>query len=301
VPLKKLTESERSVLQIAAEGSAIGDIVRRCELGKSAAFRSCFVLLSLGLLEPVLEDVAPETLEPSPAAEPEELIEPCRELIVSQFEKLSAVTEHDLLGIRKDASLDQARDAYDALKAEWAEVRKQTRDEGLLDRVDAIELRLASAFACVRLEIDRRGQADAASEGGEFGRRARIEQLARDARLHVQVKDWNGAVPLLVELVALEPQSAEFQALLGKSMAHVPSMKKNAEQHLLEAVMLAPDDASVRLELARYYLAASNRPRARGEVQAVLAMEPYNTEAQRLAESLRELTPMRKLFNKVFR
>jgi uncharacterized protein HemY len=78
-------------------------------------------------------------------------------------------------------------------------------------------------------------------------------------------------------------------------------MKKNAEQHLLEAVMLAPEDSSVRLELARYYLGANNRSRARGEVQAVLTMEPYNAEAQKLADSLRELTPMQRLFNKVFR
>jgi Tfp pilus assembly protein PilF len=57
----------------------------------------------------------------------------------------------------------------------------------------------------------------------------------------------------------------------------------------------------MRLELARFYLTASNRSRARGEIQAVLAMDPDNAEARRLAESLRDPTPMQKLFNKVFR
>jgi len=115
------------------------------------------------------------------------------------------------------------------------------------------------------------------------------------------VKDWSGAVPLLHELVALEPQRAEFQALLGKSMQHIPSMRKNAEQHLLEAVMLAPQEVSLRLELARFYLTGANRSRARGEIQAVLAMDPGNDEAHRLLASLRDPTPMQKLFNKVFR
>jgi hypothetical protein len=306
-PVKKLSDGERSVLELAGEGTEIGDIVRRSELGRSAAFRSCFILLSLGLLEPIPDDIAPEAIsapEPPAPVEPTEAIEipePCRDLIVAQFDKLSVVSEHDLLGIRADASHEQASDAYETLKAEWAEVREQTRDEVLLDKVDAIQLQLATAYARVRMELDHRILTKPQPEPRDFGRRERIEQLARDARLHVQVRDWSGAVPLLIELVSLEPQRAEFQALLGKTMQHSPSMRKNAEQHLLEAVMLAPRDISMRLELARYYLTGSNRSRARGEIQAVLGMDPDNAEAQRLLASLREPTPMQKLFNKVFR
>lgn len=303
-PLKKLSDGERSVLEIAGEGTEIGDIVLRSELGRSAAFRSCFILLSLGLLEAIRDDVSP-SLDPEPSApleppEPMEILEPCRDLIVAQFDKLSMVSERDLLGIRTDANHEQASEAYEALKAEWAEVRQQTQDEVLLDKVDAIQLQLATAYARVRLELDNR-KLKPEPEPRDFGRRERIEQLARDARLHVQVRDWSGAVPLLIELVALEPQRAEFQALLGKTMQHSPSMRKNAEQHLLEAVMLAPQDISMRLELARYYLTGSNRSRARGEIQAVLGMDPGNAEAQRLLASLRDPTPMQKLFNKVFR
>jgi predicted Zn-dependent protease len=230
-----------------------------------------------------------------------EIVEPCRDLIVAQFERLSMVSERNLLGIRADANHEQAYEAYETLKAEWAEVRRQTRDEELVDKVDAIELQLATAYARIRLELENRALEKPAPEREDCGRRERIEQLARDARLHVQVKDWSGAVPLLHELVALEPQRAEFQALLGKSMQHVPAMRKNAEQHLLEAVMLAPQEVSLRLELARFYLTSSNRSRARGEIQAVLAMDPGNEEAHRLAASLRDPTPMQKLLNKVFR
>ena len=297
--VKKLSDAERSVLEIAGEGSEIGDIVRMCDLGLAAAFRSCFILLSLGFLEPVPDETRPAATADSP--EEPEIAEPCRDLIEAQFEKLAAVSERDLLGLRSDAGLEQAREAYEALKSEWEEVRQQTRDADLVDKVEAIELQLATAYARVRLDLEGRALQKPAPAPHDFARRERIEQLTRDARLHVQVKDWNGAVPLLHELVAFEPQRAEFQALLGKSMAHIPSMKKNAEQHLLEAVMLAPSDLSMRLELARFYLTSSNRSRARGEIQAVLAADPDNAEAHRLAASLREPTPMQKLLNKVFR
>ena len=310
VPLKKLSDAERSVLQIAGEGTEIGDIVRQSGLGRSAAFRSCFILLSLGLLEPIPDDVSPSVastpeppapFEPMEPMEPMEIVEPCRNLIVAQFDKLSMVSERDLLGIRAEANHEQACEAYETLKAEWAEVRRQTQDSELADKLDAIELQLATAYARVRLSLDNRIFEKPTPDLRDFGRRERIEQLARDARLHVQVKDWSGAVPLLHELVALEPQRAEFQALLGKSMQHIPSMRKNAEQHLLEAVMLAPQEVSLRLELARFYLTGANRSRARGEIQAVLAMNPGNDEAHRLLASLRDPTPMQKLFNKVFR
>jgi Flp pilus assembly protein TadD len=303
VPVKKLSDDERCVLQIAGEGTEIGEIVRRSGLVRSSAFRACFILLSMGLLEAIPDDISP-AVEASPGdparSELAAEIEPCGDLIVSQFDKLTMVSERDLLGIRADATREQAVEAYEELRAEWAEVRNQTKDPDLVDKVDAIELQLATAYARVKLELDKALEKPAPPPV-DFARRERIEQLARDARLHVQVKDWNGAIPLLHELVALEPKQAEFQALLGKSLKHVPSMRKNAEQHLLEAVTLAPNDVSLRLELARFHLTCSNRSRARVEIQSVLAMDPGNEEAHRLAASLKEPTPMQKLFSKVFR
>jgi hypothetical protein len=112
------------------------------------------------------------------------------------------VSERDLLGIRRDASHEQACEAYETLKAEWAEVRRQTEDEGLVDKVDAIQLQLATAYARVRLRDRQQGCR-------ETGARPRTSvagsasSSSRDARLHVQVKDWSGAVPPHIELVAL--------------------------------------------------------------------------------------------------
>ena len=44
----------------------------------------------------------------------------------------------------------------------------------------------------------------------------RIEQLERDAKLHLQVKEWDGAISLLHELVALAPANASYQLMLGQ-------------------------------------------------------------------------------------
>ncbi|MGH9332783.1 MAG: DUF4388 domain-containing protein, partial [Vicinamibacteria bacterium] len=157
IRLEKLSTSERAVLQIAGDGTEIGEIVRRSELAKSEGFRSCFILLSLGLLEPLSDAVAP------PAPEPPPVVEPCRDLIVGQYERLGAVTESDLLGIDRRATVDEARVAYEDLKSEWAEVRERTMDSSLLEKLDAIEFRLAAAYARIRVERENDIQAKYAS------------------------------------------------------------------------------------------------------------------------------------------
>ena len=210
---KKLAPTERAVLERAGVGTPIGDIIRDCEVGRSAAFRSCFALLSVGLLEPVPDDVGPGALEE----------ESHEDLIRSQFERLEFVSDEDLLGIRKGTDERELKQSYEGLRSEWSEVRTQTADPSLRRKIDAITFRLAAAYS--QLLAERRrivvepdpSAPEPATIPVDLDRNNRVEQLDRDARLHVQVRDWSGAVSLLHELVALKPESAEYQAMLARS------------------------------------------------------------------------------------
>lgn len=300
IDLRKLSSSERMVLELAGDGAEIGEMIRRFDLGPSAAFRGCFVLLALGMLEPIAGDDAPK--ETMPVA-PED---PCRELILEQFDRLADVSEADLLGVRSNVGIEGLEEAYQGLKDEWAEVRRQTTDRSLLEKLTAIEFRLAAAFTQLRVEREaheERVEDEARPtepDPQDFARQESIARLERDVRLHLQVKDWNGAVTLLHELVALDPNRAELQAMLGKAMQHLPTLTKNAEQHFLEAVNLAPEDAYFRLDLARYYIATRNPSRALSALQTVLDMDPSNEDAVKLMKSMRSPNRMEKLFKKVF-
>lgn len=297
-PLKadKLSAAERIVLELAEEGAPIGEIIRRCPLGKSLAFRGVFALLSLGFLE-VIPSEAPMATEEARADE-----DPYRERILEQHRNLADIDERELLELSEDSTAEALPIAYEVAKAEWAAIRDATSDVSLLEKIDAIEFRLAAAYAQLRVEAEQHQErTEGTTEHEDFARRERVSQLERDARLHLQVRDWNGSLPLLHELVALEPGRPDFQAMMGQAMQHLPAMRRNAEQHFVEAVTLAPDDVRLRLELARYYLSRHNRSRALGELQTVLAMEPTNDDAHRLKASLREPTRMQKLFQRVFR
>lgn len=233
--LAKLSPSERSVMELAGDGAPIGDIIRKCALGHSAAFRSCFALLSVGLLEPIPDDVAP----------PEVVEETSAELVLEPHEGAAATAQ----------PTEPTEPAENPAKI---------------------------------------------SQPEDHAHRQRVEQLERDARLHLEVKDWSGGFTLLQELVALEPQRAEFQLMLGKAMHHLPAMRKNAEQRFVEAVLLAPEDPAMRVELARYFLSVGNRSRAVGELHTALQLDPGNEEAQRVMSSFKPATRVKRLFRRVF-
>ena len=92
------------------------------------------------------------------------------------------------------------------------------------------------------------------SDPTDYQRSNRIIQLERDAKIHIAAKDWNGAISLLHELVTLEPENGGHRGLLAKAMRHHPIMRRNAEQHFLEALRLSPRNVELHLELANFYL-----------------------------------------------
>jgi tetratricopeptide (TPR) repeat protein len=306
--LDKLAPTERAVLDLAGDGASIGEIIRDFEQGRGAAFRSCFALLSVGLLEPVPDDVPPR----DPATEPH------AELIQAQFDRLESISDEDLLGIRKSVDKEELQTSYEELRSEWNQMRDETEAPALLHKIDAITFRLAAAYSQLLAERQRidleepeatpepeallepEATPEPVTPPTDPMRDRKIEQLERDARLHLQVRDWSGGLSLLHELVALAPQSASYQEMLAQALQHHPRLSKNAEQHFLEAVALAPEDAEIRLSLARYYLLTDKRSRAIAEIQFALGLDPKNQEAHRLLEGTKQPTRMQKLVKRIF-
>lgn len=138
-------------------------------------------------------------------------------------------------------------------------------------------------------------------EGEDALRRGRIEQLERDARLHLEVKDWNGALPLLHELVALAPKNSTYQLMLGQALQFHPTQSATAEEHFIQAIALAPDDASMHVALGRFYQRMQRHARAITELQKALELDPVNQEAKRYLEARRQPSRMKKLLGKIFR
>jgi tetratricopeptide (TPR) repeat protein len=132
-------------------------------------------------------------------------------------------------------------------------------------------------------------------------RQTRILQLYRDVKLHFQVRDWEGAVSLLQELVKLAPTNASYHSMLGRAMARHPVMRKDAERHFIEALRLAPQSADTHFSLGLYYKSFGLHSRADTEFRTVLRIEGGHEGARKhLSGNRRRKDPLRDMFKKIF-
>jgi tetratricopeptide (TPR) repeat protein len=133
-------------------------------------------------------------------------------------------------------------------------------------------------------------------------REARIQQLFRDVKLHFQVRDWEGAVSLLYELVQLAPENASYQGMLARAMARHPIMRKDAERHFIEALRLAPQSADLHFSLGLYYKSFGMKSRAEIEFRTVLRISPNHDGARKhlYGGDKQKKDPLREMFRKIF-
>jgi len=132
-------------------------------------------------------------------------------------------------------------------------------------------------------------------------RQERVRQLFRDVKLHFQVRDWDGAISLLFELVELAPDDAAYQGMLAKAMLRHPVMRKNAERHFIEALRLAPQDADLHYWLGLYYKTFGLKSRAETEFRTTLRIDAKHEGARKyLSGEGRKKDPLRDLFGKIF-
>jgi hypothetical protein len=117
-------------------------------------------------------------------------------------------------------------------------------------------------------------------------RAARIRQrggekrLLRDVKLHFKVQDWDGAVPLLEELVAIAPGSALYRGMLARALSRHPTLRSDAEEHFHEALRLAPQDPEIHYWLGVYYLSFGLKARAITEFKTTLRINPNHQRAR---------------------
>jgi tetratricopeptide (TPR) repeat protein len=144
------------------------------------------------------------------------------------------------------------------------------------------------------------GTAPRTTQYTDAQRRTRIQQLFRDVKLHFQVRDWEGAVSLLYELVKLAPDNASYHGMLARAMARHPVMRKDAERHFIKALRLTPQSADLHFSLGLYYKSFGMKSRAETEFRTVLRIQSSHEGARKHLLGPRRKDPLRDMFRKIF-
>lgn len=106
-------------------------------------------------------------------------------------------------------------------------------------------------------------------------------RLLRDVKLHFRMRDWQGAVPLLEQLVAISPGKAFYRGMLARAMSRDPATRKDAEEHFIQALRLAPQDPELHYWLGLYYKSFGLKSRALTEFRTTLRINAKHEGARK--------------------
>jgi hypothetical protein len=286
-----LTPEELTVLRIAREGINLETILSEVGGDTYSVLRLCGALSLLGFLE----------LENAP-----ERHEDVRQTIMNTFDRTERMSESQILETPPAADRDTIERAYALKRLEWSQIQELAKaDPSLEHQVYEIQFRLAAAYHRLLLEQQPRaeekkvsvstglsipastppkpaiGVKDAGPGSTTVTSGTRETDLLDGVKARFQAQDWEGAIPLLHELIDLAPRNASYRGFLAKAMFKHPFMRRKAERHFLEAVRLSPRDPKLHMWLGLYYKASGKRARAANAFRMTLDLDPNNPVAKK--------------------
>ena len=120
----------------------------------------------------------------------------------------------------------------------------------------------------------------ASTDADDAAVRKKLAQLALESGDHAAAARW------ALEALRINVMDTELHRWRGQALAALEKPSAAADEYAT-AVELEPDDAALRIALARSYEAAGDRGKARAAVEALLARESDNEEGIELLEKLK--------------
>jgi curved DNA-binding protein CbpA len=252
----------------------------------------------IAIPEPEIEPVIPSVEEA--AKEPEATI-PIEEYLKRVEE---AQTYYDILGVDARAEIPELKRAYFSLAKVFHPDRYHAQGGETLRRIQNAFTELAQAHETLknpetrevydyrmRKELEDREKREAAGNTGSHS--LRMDQAAEhfDRGLGLLMNgDAEAAVPHLTRAVHYAPDNARYHAFYGKALSADESLRHKAEAALQKAIKLDPNDPTLRLLLAEFFIQFKLMKRAEGELTRLLALFPTERKAADLLEKLQNKT-----------
>jgi curved DNA-binding protein CbpA len=191
---------------------------------------------------------------------------------------------YEVLGIPKDATAAQVREAYVRLARE----RHPDRFPDPAKKQEAQEFfkQLTEAFNTLSNPRNRE-QYDA---DRDKPRLTSPEEIAGDAHQRAvqkfKEKDFHEAVALLRTAVHHAPSVARYHADLARALTQNPHWVREALEEMEAAIKLEPKNAGYHAELSSLFVRQGLKIRARKSIETALALAPGNATFQQMAADL---------------
>lgn len=193
-----------------------------------------------------------------------------------------------ILGVDREASLDDIRDSYYALARRFHPDRFRSGPlQDLLSSFEGFFSRVTDAHNTLS-NPDLRREYDRSIERREADRQAVREAdptyLARQNYLRAQElierRRYNDAVRFLENAARLDGKQAEYRLALGRLLAQNPRRRQEACSHMAAALEIDPSSVEAYLALGQLLLRAGRPSDAARVFRSALAWDKANAEAR---------------------
>jgi tetratricopeptide (TPR) repeat protein len=223
--------------------------------------------------------------------------------IQEAFEGLQSRTHYEVLGIARDATEAQVKEAYFRLAKRFhPDVHHDEALHDLRDKLEAVFLRLGDAYEVlrnprIRLSYERQlgpvpgqegaGIAPSGQDDPEALARQAEEAIARAARAVAEERNWE-AIPLLETSIGRVEGllKQEGRVLLARAYAKNPNWVKQGEELLHTVIREDPYNVDAHFHLAAIYRAGGLKSRAQAMLRRVLELDPGHEDARAQLEAL---------------
>jgi tetratricopeptide (TPR) repeat protein len=224
--------------------------------------------------------------------------------ILEAYDTLQSGTHYDVLGIARDATEAQVKEAYFRMAKRFhPDVHHDEALHDLRDKLEAVFIRLGEAYEVlrnprIRMSYERQlgplpGAADAAGlppvarEDPKALAQQAEEAIRRAARSVAEEKYWEAIQLLETSVGRVEGKmKQEGRVLLARAYAKNPNWVKQGEELLQTVIRDDPQNVDAHFHLAAIYRAGSLKSRAQAMLRRVLELEPGHEEARLQLEAL---------------
>jgi curved DNA-binding protein CbpA len=240
---------------------------------------------------------APPPSEPPPAPA-HTAVELRRTEILEAFEGLRVRTHYEVLGVSRDASDAQVKEAYFRMARRFhPDVHHDAALHDLRDKLEAVFIRLGEAYevlrnATLRASYERQlgAPGGAGAAGGAYDLARQAEEAIRRAAVSVAEERYWEAIQLLeTSIMRVEgPVKQTGRILLARAYAKNPNWVKQGEQLLQQVIQEDPGNVDAYFHLAGIYRAGGLRSRSATMLRRALELNPEHEPARAQLEALED-------------
>jgi curved DNA-binding protein CbpA len=290
----ELSQQDRKILSLIDGNKTIKEIIDSSWIGSFEALKILYLLYSTGLImkrEDMAERAASITVDEllSELSEEEMAFKKRVEEFMKKIRTANYLEILEASQYSDDA--DIKKNYYRLVKEFHPDKYYNSDDSALKEQLTEIFDILTKAYNTIR-ESDKRsaylrslapaGKKPSAqkseSQGSEKARAK--DQYKRAVEEYKQNNYW-GAADGFKWATTLDPMNSKYWSYYSLALSKIPNKLKQAEEALLQAIKLEPENAEYLVNLGLIYMKAGLSLRAKTQFEKALTLDPANEKAQK--------------------